>query len=63
MGRHTLYWILKKGQYRNIGDYPENLPPAAVNETLTKLYLFEEWFEDIIEVMDKFAKPGEDINV
>ena len=54
---------LKKGQYRNIGDYPENLPPAAVNETLTKLYLFEEWFEDIIEVMDKFAKPGEDINV
>lgn len=54
---------LKKGQYRNIGDYPGNLSPAAVNETLTKLYLFEEWFEDIVEVMDKFAKPGEDINV
>ena len=54
---------LKKGQYKNIGDYPENLPPAAINEILTKLYLFEEWFEDITEVMDKFAKPGEDINV
>ena len=54
---------LKKGQYRNIGDYPADLPAAAVNEILTKLYLFEEWFEDITEVMDKFAKPGEDINV
>lgn len=54
---------LKKGQYRNIGDYPKNLTPAAVNEILTKLYLFEEGFEYITEVMDKFTKAGENTNV
>lgn len=53
----------KKGDYKNIGDYPENLEYEAVNEILTKLYLFENWFEDIIEVMDKYGSPGENTNV
>lgn len=53
----------KKGDYRNIGDYPENLQYDAINEILTKLYLFEEWFQDITEIMNQFAKLGEDTNV
>ncbi len=53
----------KKGDYKNIGDYPENLQYDAINETLTKLYLFEEWFQDITEIMNQFTKLGENINV
>ena len=41
----------KRGDYRGIGDYPENLSVEALEEIMTKLYWFEEAFEDLEERM------------
>ena len=41
----------KKGDYRGIGDYPENLSIKAIEEIMTKLYWFEETFEALEERM------------
>lgn len=42
-----------KGNYRGMGDYPENLNKEQVKEIMKKLYYFEEHLEDIIENMDR----------
>ena len=42
----------KHGEYRGIGDYPIDLPDEAAEEIITKLYCFEETFEDLEERMN-----------
>ena len=39
----------KKGTYRNLGDYAEDLDSLAIEEIMKKLYYFEESFEDLID--------------
>ena len=42
----------KNGDYRGIGDYSENLSNDATTEIITKLYYFEEYFEDLVERLE-----------
>lgn len=43
----------KKGVYRTIGDYPENLSEEAIEEILNTLYHYEEGFEDFLIEVNK----------
>lgn len=41
----------KKGIYRNIGDYAENLTNEQIQLIMERLYIFEEAMADILEVI------------
>lgn len=42
----------KKGVYKGIGDYPENLNDIQIEIILKKLYAFEENLENLMEVIN-----------
>ena len=44
----------KYGDYRGIGDYPENVTIDGIEEIMKKLYFFEEAFEALLEKMEVF---------
>ena len=40
-----------KGTYKSYGDYAENLTVRQIELLMRKLYLFEEWYEGLTEVL------------
>ena len=42
----------KKGNYRGIGDYVENLDTPELELIIKKLYLYEETFEELEEKLN-----------
>jgi hypothetical protein len=42
----------KHGEYKGIGDIPIDLSNEAVEEIITKLYYFEEYFEELTNQLE-----------
>ena len=45
----------KKGTYRGLGDYAQDLKVLPIEEIMQKLYYFEENFEDLIEKINQIG--------